>query len=142
MIDFKFDWDPSLELGIPPIDTQHQQFFKIGRQIEQLLLIYCAGATKETLLNILYELRDFITYHFFTEEEYMLSLNYPDIEMHIKEHQTFQAYINHIDYDQLCASPQKALADIKDELVKWIFNHVVHCDRALGEFAKNHPNES
>lgn len=142
MVDFKFNWDPSLELDIPLIDTQHQQFFRIGREIEQLLLIYCAGTTKKDLLNILYELRDFVTYHFFTEEEYMSSLNYPDIDAHKKNHQLFKNYINKIDYDRLCTSPQKALTEIKDELAKWVFNHMVHFDRAFGEFEKKHRTEA
>ena len=138
MVDFKFNWDPSLELDIPLIDTQHQQFFSIGRQIEQLLLIYCAGTTKEDLLNILYELRDFITYHFFTEEEYMASLAFPGLNAHREDHQNFKNYINKIDYDHLCASPQKALTEIKDELVKWVFGHVVHFDREFADFEKQH----
>ena len=79
MMNFKFDWDPMLELHIPRIDQQHKKFFEIGRTIEQLLLIHCAGVTDKQLLNILYDLRDFITYHFYDEEAIMEQVQYPDI---------------------------------------------------------------
>ena len=60
MVNFKFNWDPMLELHIPRLDQQHKKFFEIGRDIEQLILIKCAGVTDKQLLNILYDLRDFI----------------------------------------------------------------------------------
>ena len=141
MIDFKFNWDPRLELGIAHIDTQHQELFKIGRSIEQWLLIQCVGATSEDLLNILYELRDFVTYHFFTEEEYMRSIAYPDLEAHHKDHQSFKKYINKIDYEALCASPQKELIKLRDKLVDWIFNHQVQYDRQFAAFALLHKED-
>ncbi|MBQ6600414.1 MAG: hypothetical protein IIX36_02100, partial [Clostridia bacterium] len=48
-------------------------FFKLGRHIEQLLLVYCAGITDTELLNLLYELRDYVTYHFYEEEKVSVS---------------------------------------------------------------------
>ena len=43
MFDFNFNWDDSLTLGIEKLDMQHRELFKIGRDIEQLLLIQCIG---------------------------------------------------------------------------------------------------
>ncbi len=37
-MDFKFDWSNKMEIGIRKIDEQHQVFFRIGRDVEQLLL--------------------------------------------------------------------------------------------------------
>lgn len=139
MFDFKFDWDSRLELDIPHIDSQHQQLFKIGRRIEQYLIFQCAGTTHEDLLHILYELRDYITYHFFTEEKYMIEIGFPDFNEHIKQHQEFKTYINTIDYEKLCSAPTESLHALKDYLVKWIFQHMVHEDQKIAEFIKKTP---
>ena len=55
LFDFKFDWDDSLNVGIPEIDTQHQEFFRIGRSIEQLILTGCKNITEKELLELLCE---------------------------------------------------------------------------------------
>ena len=134
MFDFKFNWDPQLEIGINELDQQHQQLFKIGRCIEQHLIVHCAGATDEGLMAILYELRDYITYHFFTEEEYMEEIGYPDLETHKIQHKRFKDDINKIDYEQLCAEPQSSLINLRDYLVSWIFEHMVHEDQKIAQY--------
>ena len=134
MVNFKFNWDPMLELHIPRIDQQHKKFFEIGRDIEQLLLIKCAGVTDKQLLNILYDLRDFITYHFYDEEAIMEQVQYPDIEHHKAEHRKFIKYINGIDYTKLCEQPFQELAIIEDHMVDLVFNHLVNEDQKIVKY--------
>jgi len=131
MINFKFDWDPLLDLNIPRIDQQHKKFFEIGRSIEQLLLIRCAGVTDQVLLNLLYELRDFVTYHFYEEEVIMEQIQYPNIENHKAEHQAFTQYINKIDYTKLCENPYEELSHIEEHMVELVFSHLVHEDQKI-----------
>lgn len=136
MLTFKFDWDPLLELHVPNLDKQHQHFFKLGRHIEQLLLVYCAGITDTELLNLLYELRDYVTYHFYEEEKVMEELSFPDIEAHKLEHQQFLKYINGIDYTKLCQHPYEELSLIKEKMVDWTFSHIVQQDQKLAKYYK------
>ncbi|MBP3887996.1 MAG: hemerythrin domain-containing protein [Cellulosilyticum sp.] len=131
MLNFKFDWDPRLELNIPHLDEHHQHFFKLGRHIEQLLLIQCAGVTNKDLFNLLYELRDYVTYHFYEEEKIMEEINFPELHEHRLEHQKFLAYINRIDYDKLCANPYDELKKLKDDMTAWSFTHIVQQDQKL-----------
>lgn len=131
MINFKFDWDPMLELHIPRLDQQHKKFFEIGRTIEQLLLIHCVGVTDKQLLNILYDLRDFVTYHFYDEETLMEQIQYPNLAAHKLEHQAFIKYVNHIDYTKLCEQPFNELSSIKDHMVDLVFGHLVHEDQKI-----------
>lgn len=37
MFDFKFDWCKEMEIGVPIVDAQHQELFRIGRDLEQLI---------------------------------------------------------------------------------------------------------
>ena len=136
MLNFKFDWDPLLELHIPSIDKQHQHFFAINRYIEQLLLIHCAGVTEKQLLNLLYELRDYVTYHFYEEEKIMAEIQFPEIENHIAQHQTFLKYINGIDYTKLCENPYEELTRMREKMVAWCFSHIVQEDQKLKMYYK------
>ncbi|MBE6022315.1 MAG: hemerythrin [Cellulosilyticum sp.] len=136
MLSFKFDWDPLLELHIPILDEQHQHFFKLGRHIEQLLLTSCAGVTNQDLLNLLYELRDYVTYHFYEEERIMEELAFPELEAHKLEHQKFLTYINKIDYTKLCESPFSELCSLRDKMVSWTFTHIVQQDQKLTHYYK------
>lgn len=141
MLNFKFDWDPRLSLDIPNLDKHHQHFFKLGRDIEQLLLIQCAGVTNKDLFNLLYELRDYVTYHFYEEEKIMEEIGFPEFEAHKLHHQEFLDYINHIDYDKLCTNPYSELRNIKEDMVNWAFTHIVQQDQKLiPYYKKQHTN--
>lgn len=137
MLDFKFDWDTRLELDIPSIDEQHQHFFKLGRHIEQLLLVHCAKVTDQQLLNLLYELRDYVTYHFYEEERFMREINYPELAAHELSHKSFLNYINAIDYTKLCEKPYEELTYIHEQLVNWVFSHMVQEDQKITPYYKN-----
>lgn len=131
MLYFKFDWDPRIELKIPSIDEQHQYLFKLGRHIEQLLLVRCAGVTDQELLTLLCDFRDYATYHFYEEEKFMTMIQYPYLKEHYEAHLQILHYINHIDYTLLCESPFEQLSSIRDELVRYVFNHMMQEDHKL-----------
>lgn len=128
MFDFKFDWDPSLETGHTQIDAQHKELFSIGREIEQLLLTNCVGATDKYLLALLCKLRDYITYHFYFEEQLLKDIGNIDYASHVQAHQNFTSKINTIDCISLCKNPTQALSDIKNMIQQWVFDHVIHFD--------------
>ena len=136
MFDFDFNWDNSLNLNINHLDTQHKELFRIGRDIEQLIFIRCIGVTSEQLMNILYSLRDFITYHFYQEESFMLHINFPYIEDHIKEHNEFKDYITHLNYTALCESPFIELQKLRTVLVDWVLQHISISDKKIALYAQ------
>lgn len=133
MFDFKFDWNRSLEIGIPLIDEQHQMLFSIGREIEQLLLTQCLSTDDTDLLKLLCKIRDYITYHFYEEEEYMKSINYPAFEAHKHSHDQFTATINTIDCIALCRNPNEEFTQLKEYLQSWLFEHVLIEDAAFAK---------
>lgn len=132
MTDFTFEWYSHIEIGIPTIDAQHQELFKIGRHIEELLLVPPYALEDQSLLLILCELRNYITYHFYEEEQLMQQVNYPELAPHKNSHAILQKAVNTIDCDTL----RDSLADIKQLLEKWVFDHVLIEDHALGSFLK------
>lgn len=133
MFDFKFDWQPELDSHIMDIDVQHQQLFKVGRDMEQLLRIKCIGVTDKQLLDIICQLRDFSAYHFYVEESLMEEMNYSKLEQHREAHKRYSEYIMNINLPKLKENPYKELTLIKDEIKEWIFSHMLQDDREFSQ---------
>lgn len=125
MFDFAFDWIKELETGDELIDQQHKEFFRIGRDIEQLLVRKCIGVQEQELLDIVCELREYVSYHFYSEETIMLQKGYSNYELHFKEHLGFRRYVMEIDCPALAKNPYKELKAIKSMIQSWVFNHMM-----------------
>lgn len=136
MFDFKFDWCKEMELGIEIIDLQHQELFRIGRSIEQLVMNGCRTATQEQLLDIVCELRDYSAYQFYTEEDLMLKNSYPNYTRHKAAHDTVKNFILGIDLPLLGKNPDQVLPHVKDELQTFLFDHILTEDDELCKFLK------
>lgn len=133
MFDFKFDWDKSINIGIKEIDEQHQELFRIARDIEQFLLRQCEGISEDEVLNQLCELREYITYHFYIEEMIIAEINKDQLESHKKHHDEFIEVVNSIDCIELVKDPQKGLRAIKELIKEWLFGHILTEDITILE---------
>jgi hemerythrin len=133
MFDFAFDWIKELETGNELIDQQHKEFFRIGRDIEQLLVRKCIGVQEQELLDIVCELREYVSYHFYTEETIMHQKGYSNYEIHVKEHLGFRKYVMEIDCPALAKNPYKELKAIKDTIQSWVFNHMMGEDMRMAK---------
>lgn len=134
MFDFKFDWCKEMECGVPIIDEQHQILFRIGRDIEQLVMHGCQNATTKQLLDIVCELREYTSYHFYTEEDLMAKYNYPKMEEHKVAHKAFKSEILALDLPLLGKHPEQVLPKVKSWLQDFLFNHVMMEDQELGRY--------
>lgn len=134
MFDFKFDWCKEMEVGIGIIDAHHRELFRIGRDMEQLIMNGCRNATFDQLLDIVCELRDYVGYHFYTEENLMKEYNYPHYSEHKAAHTAFRTQVLEIDMPTLGKNPEKVLPKLKDELQNFLFNHILTEDHNLCKF--------
>lgn len=128
MFDFHFDWNPGLETGIEEIDEQHKEFCRIGRDIEQLLQYRCIGVTEKQMLGIVCELREYVAYHSYDEEQLMEQVGYAKLEEHRKAHRKFTEYVESIDCPAMKREPEKELRKVKDALQDMMFEHVMKMD--------------
>ena len=131
MFDFNFDWSKDMETSISEIDSQHKEFFRIGRDMEQLLLMKCANVTEKELLDIVCDLREYVAHHFYEEEVIMKEAGYSKLEEHTKKHNEFKDFIMNIDCPALAANPYKELAKIRNAVVDWVFEHMLHDDMEM-----------
>lgn len=131
MFDFKFDWCKEMECGIKIIDEQHQELFRIMREIEQLIMNGCQHVTPKDLLDIICELREYISYHFYTEENLMAKYQYPNLAIHMADHMDLKDYILKIDLPTLAKDPNRILGILKEHMQNYLFTHILQEDHNL-----------
>lgn len=134
MFDFKFDWCKEMEGGVKIVDEQHQELFRIGRDMEQLIMNGCRNASTERLLDIVCELRDYVAYHFYMEEDLMKRYDYPNYPAHKNTHDSFKNGILVIDLPALGKNPDKILPGLKNDLQDFVFTHVLVEDHNLCKY--------
>lgn len=133
MFDFNFDWSKDMETKVTIIDSQHKEFFRIGRDMEQLLLMKCVNVSEKELLDIVCDLREYVAYHFYEEEAIMKEHNYPKLDEHVKKHAEFKKTVMNIDCPALAAHPYPELKKLRDLVVDWVFGHMLHDDMEIAQ---------
>lgn len=131
MFDFKFDWDDRIGLGIEEVDQQHKELFRICRDIEQIIITGAQNMTPQDILSKLCELREYVTYHFYMEEQIIAELNREGLEAHRQKHEYFKKVINQINCNELVQNPVKGFNEIKVLLQEWLFDHILIEDRTV-----------
>ena len=86
-------WDEGYALGHKELDKQHMKLFEIAGRIADLEE---DANAKQQIKAILYDLHDYMRYHFDDEEAYMARIGYPGLQEHIRLHQKIVDDINNL----------------------------------------------
>jgi hemerythrin len=130
-------WDPTLVLGIPEIDAQHQELF---RRLDALLSAIRGGSSKAEVGNTLAFLGEYAVEHFSGEERIMEELLYPGLADHRAEHRIFAAEFRALLAEHHRDGPTASLViRVNTQLTSWLRSHVYRTDRALADFLRSQP---
>lgn len=125
-------WSPSLAVGVPEIDAQHQELF---RRAERLITALRAGDRGEVAPLVRY-LSEYVVEHFSAEERFMREVGYPGLEAHRAVHEAFRQDLAEMlaDYERKGPTPLVALT-MHNWLSDWLRRHVGGLDVEIGRFA-------
>lgn len=116
-------WQPSLEIGIPVIDSQHQ---RIVFYINRLEHAHTTGS-REEIEEVLHELVDYTLSHFAFEESLMEEAGYPFVKAHKRVHDLFTRRVS--DYQQRFKMGEEISGELLQTLTSWLLNHISSDDR-------------
>jgi hemerythrin len=116
-----FTWYDRYSVINNEIDSQHKTLFDIFNRLYDI----CIGNDETySFESVLDELAAYSDYHFKTEECYMRTIGYMDIDKQILEHEYFRHKVLEIKYEY-----SKGDNELCHELVlflsKWLLNHVI-----------------
>lgn len=121
-------------IGIPEIDNEHAHLFELLNKTDAALHTEDAdvAAITSRLLNELY---DYAMEHFAHEEAYMKSIDDPELNRQMAEHEAFREKVT-----SALTAGDLSLATAQDLLTflaKWLYRHILGSDILIGQFKKS-----
>lgn len=122
-------WQKWFELGNFRIDSEHRVFLDLVMGLNR---DHYAGITPEKQARSLKEILKYAEFHFLSEENMMIDIDYPDRKIHEDEHRRLLARL------EGSVARLNAGEDILDEfltfLYEWFCEHTVGIDYRLAQF--------
>jgi hemerythrin-like metal-binding protein len=123
-------WDESLSVGIESIDKQHM---KLVDMINEFYESIRSKSTEEVLSDLIKHMREYVVFHFNSEEELLKLNRYPDYLDHKIEHEMFVNKVE--DFEKRFNSGQLILSfEITNFLKSWLKNHIQGTDKKYSDF--------
>jgi hemerythrin len=127
-------WDPRLETGIDVIDAQHRTLFEavntLGDSFKSGQAAYIARESLDFLAKYSIE-------HFQTEERFMRSMNYPDLDSHRIEHGRLVSQLQalQVKHDK----GYLVTAEVALFVADWLKHHIQEADMGYVRFIQTRP---
>lgn len=129
-------WDESCCIGIDILDEQHKELFGLCRQLELILQMPDGVDDIKDIIKLVCKFREYATFHFYTEENFMMDIDYPNIEEHKTLHKSFNKYITSLDMNSICIGKKNDLKSLLHFSYGWIFEHVQGMDRDIKNYIR------
>jgi hemerythrin-like metal-binding protein len=129
----QLDWTRDLAVGVHDLDYQLEELVDRITLLHEVQYDLYEDVTRKTLLF----LDEYVTRHFHTEEAYMRKYDYPQTELHMGEHADFKENLNRLKLDFARRGTSPMYVDLlKNNLTKWLYNHIAKRDLELGRLVK------
>jgi len=126
-------WNSKYEIGHERIDSEHRVFLSLIRAVSE----QCEQPVSAQWLDrLLFEVRKYADFHFYSEETIMISVDYPDYELHKKEHSMLLATLDSKLHDFRVG--EIGLPEIVQFMFEWFALHTTHQDKKLAQFVREH----
>lgn len=123
-------WTPELACGIHEIDSQHKRIVAYINQLYELR----TTQDRARLADVIGEMVDYTMSHFAFEEELMENAGYSFSGPHRKVHQLFTRRV--AEMQARFEAGEDVAAELHGMLSRWLFNHILHEDRAYVDAVK------
>lgn len=124
-------WSDEYSIDNPEIDEQHKKLFELASAVEA---ISDRSVSKKRIKDLLTEFFHYMRDHFRAEEEYMQSINFPELEPHKRIHKDIIQSMVHL------ISTIKTTNDLKERLYliskRWLLEHILFEDMKILEFVQ------
>ena len=127
-------WSETYETGIPRIDVQHRDLLQTINRLHECVH---AGAGPEKILSTLTFLIEYAETHFREEETLMQKSDFPGLEEHRNEHQSFASKVIGFRAQLQTEGSNLHPADLILFIVGWFSAHIMETDMQMRDWV--HP---
>ncbi|MBN1038671.1 MULTISPECIES: hemerythrin family protein [unclassified Clostridium] len=128
-----YEMKEEFKTGIEFIDEQHKKLFEIADKAYNLLTNNFTLDKYDSVVYIIEELKNYTTFHFKSEEEYMDSINYKRRLSQKIAHGKFIEKLNNIDLKIVDENQDESIKEILEFLNTWLTEHILYCDKIIGK---------
>ncbi len=120
------EWKGKFSVGISIIDQEHKKLIDI---INKAIIVEEQNYNHEETKELIGEMLEYSEKHFSTEEAYMKKFEFPEYQLHRKEHLNFtdKALMS---YNKLIKGDYHIAKEILEYLMQWLVNHIQVTDKA------------
>ncbi len=119
---------PDLLTGVEEMDKQHM---RIADYINHIADLLSENKVEEVIESYKETLLPFVKHHLANEENFMLSIDYPDYETHRKHHDWVLNLFTDVAKN---LSDKKSMRQALSLLTGWLYGHVGSVDKKYGVF--------
>ena len=124
-------WDDAYSVNFELIDNQHKELVRMTNALFE----GCKKGNTAADVAFMKTIRGAVEYaqtHFYTEEKYMKQTNYPELDIHKQEHESFVATVIHAvkEFEENNSDPL-ALARF---LKQWLLTHIAQSDKKYAPY--------
>ncbi len=127
-------WDETFSVHNAELDKQHQKWIESINELHEALTSPDLSLLKPIAATSLEAMMQYVRYHFSSEEEYMLAINYPDLAGHKMIHEKFYVQVKGL----LCDVKEGRTvlnSEIMKTMTNWLQNHILQEDMKYSRFA-------
>ncbi|MBN1045537.1 MULTISPECIES: hemerythrin family protein [Clostridium] len=128
-----YEMKEEFKTGIEFLDEQHKKLFEIADKAYNLLTNNFTLDKYDSVVYIIEELKNYTTFHFKSEEEYMDSINYKRRLSQKIAHGQFIEKLNNIDLKIVDENQDESIKEILEFLNTWLTEHILYCDKIIGK---------
>ena len=128
-----YEMKDEFKTGIDFIDEQHAKLFDIANQAYLLLKNDFTIDKYDKVIDLIDELKDYTSFHFKSEEDYMDSINYKRRFTQKIEHDAFIKKLDEVDYRSIDTNPDEYIFKMLEFLNQWLTGHILHYDKLIGK---------
>lgn len=126
-------WDDGFLIGIDELDYEHKRLFEDVNRLYRELVAYDDKRGIEECLGDIYAR---MHAHFALEERIMRSHEYADYDEHKREHEELLESFTEAMLTFINAGDIDSGGLVKDDLNRWIVDHIRDSDRKMSEMIK------
>ncbi|MEY4744324.1 MAG: hypothetical protein RL272_269 [Candidatus Parcubacteria bacterium] len=129
-----FTWTQQYSVGIDAIDKQHQHFFAMAAELEEIAATRTWDRAR--VLNLFREFAVYAEHHLETEEMLFEKYHYPDAARHRAEHDEYrrQVKLKVMAVMHAGADLYPACIDMARFSAKWLKLHIIDVDQHYSKF--------
>ena len=119
--------------GIDTMDEEHRELFKILGELHHTIAHSDTDDKYEQIVSLLKYFRNNLQAHIVSEEKYMESIQYEELEVQKLAHDVLLTRLKLLNLDEFDMSKQNELEEIVASVTEWILAHILQMDKHIGQ---------